>query len=280
MAVLADALLLEREGHLESLRLALDEATRDSGRIVLVAGEAGVGKTALVASFRDAARDRVRVLEGACDNLFTPRPLAPIADVASATGGQLERVVERGARAYEVLPFLLDELDAEPTLVVVEDLHWADEATLDLVLLLARRIGSTRALVVATYRDDELGQTHPLRLALARITAAPTAATLQVPRLSLGAVRELAEAHEIDAEGLFAGRRGTPSSSPKRSRRAATRSRRPSATQFSRVPRGSTTVRAAFSMQSRSCRRGPSSGCSRPRSVKTCVTSTALSCRG
>jgi DNA-binding CsgD family transcriptional regulator/tetratricopeptide (TPR) repeat protein len=200
VAVLARSPLLERERQLQRLQEVFDDAARGQGALLFVAGEAGVGKTALVKTLRDSLRDRARTLEGACDSLFTPRPLAPIADLALATGGRLADVVERGGRAYEVLPALLAELGTEPTLVVLEDLHWADEATLDLVRLLSRRVGSTRALVLATYRDDELGPAHPLRVALGGLAAA----VVHVPTLSLGAVRELAAPHDVDADGLFA----------------------------------------------------------------------------
>jgi DNA-binding CsgD family transcriptional regulator len=201
MAVAARPPLLERERQLERLEAALERASHKRGGLVLVTGEAGAGKTALVGRFRESSSGRVRVLEGACDSLFTPRPLAPIADLARLTGGPLEAVVERGGRAYEVLPALLAELEREPTVAVVEDLHWADEATLDVLRLLARRIGSTGALVVSTYRDDEVGPSHPLRLALGDVTPAPE--TIVVPRLSLAAVRELAASHDVDADGLF-----------------------------------------------------------------------------
>jgi DNA-binding CsgD family transcriptional regulator/tetratricopeptide (TPR) repeat protein len=201
MAVAPHPPLLERERQLELLHEALDRAARGLGSLVLVTGEAGAGKTALVARFRESLDGRARILEGACDSLFTPRPLAPVADLARVTGGPLEAVVDGGGRAYEVLPPLLAELDREPTVIVLEDLHWADEATLDLVRLLARRIATTGALVVATYRDDELGPGSPLRPVLGGISPAPE--TLEVPRLSLDAVRELAAPHGVDADGLF-----------------------------------------------------------------------------
>jgi DNA-binding CsgD family transcriptional regulator len=201
MAVTPHPPLLERERQLERLHGAFDRASRGLGNLVLVTGEAGAGKTALVARFRESLHGQARILQGACDSLFTPRPLAPVADVARETGGPLEAVVEGGGRAYEVLPPLLAELDREPTVAVLEDLHWADEATLDLVRLLARRIGATGALVLATYRDDELGPGNPPRLALGGLSPAPE--TLHVPRLSLDAVRELASAYDVDADGLF-----------------------------------------------------------------------------
>ena len=105
MVVGGESELLEREPFLAAVHDALSASAQGEGQLLLVAGEAGVGKTALVRAF---ARDSgTRVLEGACDALFTPRPLAPIADVAARVGGPLEELVARGARAYAVLAVLL-----------------------------------------------------------------------------------------------------------------------------------------------------------------------------
>jgi DNA-binding CsgD family transcriptional regulator len=193
--------LLEREAFLASLRDTLDESRAGRGQLVLVAGEAGVGKTALVRAF--TADADTPVLAGACDSLFAPRPLAPVADVAAQVGGELEELVERGAPAYEVLTVLLSELRRTPAVLVLEDLHWADEATLDLVRLLARRIHGTRSLVVGTYRDDELGPTHPLRIVVGAIVAEDRVSRLRLPPLSAEAVDRLAEPHGVDGAELF-----------------------------------------------------------------------------
>jgi len=128
--------LLERDPHLE----ALQTAKAEGGRLVLVAAEAGGGKTALVAAF--CATTKVRVLSGACDPLFTPRPLGPFADIAAEVGGELAGAVDEGARAHSVLAALLAELRSQPAVLVLEDLHWADEATLDVLRI---RSGSSSA---------------------------------------------------------------------------------------------------------------------------------------
>jgi DNA-binding CsgD family transcriptional regulator len=198
--------LLEREEPLKRLRAALDEARAGSGRLALVTGEAGVGKTALVERVADAA---TRVWVGACERLFTPRPLGPLADIGALAGARLAEVMQRGARAHEVLPVLLDELRSSTTLLVIEDLQWADAATLDLVVLLARRTAKTRSLVIITCRDDELSADHPLRLVLGGL------ATLDVQRvrlspLSVRAVSELAAPHRMDGVELFQRTAGNP----------------------------------------------------------------------
>ncbi|MGZ4352213.1 MAG: AAA family ATPase, partial [Gaiellaceae bacterium] len=157
--------LLERSQELDGLAAAFASVTRTGrGSVVLVAGEAGIGKTALVQAFC-AGLGRTRVLSGACEALQTARPLGPLVDIAGETRGELGTLVEAGASPSAVLAALLDELRRRsPTVVVLEDLHWADEATLDLLRLLARRIATVAALVVVTYRDAELERDHPLRI--------------------------------------------------------------------------------------------------------------------
>ena len=199
--------LLEREAPQARLRAGLVEAASAGGRLVLLTGEAGVGKSALVEQAADDAG--VRVWAGWCERLFTPRPLGPLADLAADAAGPLAEVVGRGAPVHEVLPVLLDELRARPTLLVIEDLQWADEATLDLVVLLARRMGTTRSLAVVTCRDDELSADHPLRLVLGGLAAAGVE-RLRLSPLSIDAVRELAASHQVDTEALFRRTGGNP----------------------------------------------------------------------
>src|SRR3990170_4321333 len=141
--------LLERERSLERLWAALADAESGSGRLVLVGGEAGVGKTALVSWFCDERRGSTRILWGTCDALFTPRPLGPFLDVAETVGGRLEDILEGDARPHDVSVAVMDELTARPAILVLEDVHGADEATLDVLALLGRRVHKSSALVVA-----------------------------------------------------------------------------------------------------------------------------------
>ena len=204
-----NGLLLERTAQLElfDARLAaLKGAPR--GRLMLVAGEAGIGKTSLVRAFCARARP-VRVLTGGCDALHTPRVLGPFVDIAEETGGELASVVARGAAPGAVVAALMDELRGRPTIVVLEDLHWADGATLDVLRLLARRIDPLPALVIATYRDDELHQAHPLRMALGELPVARVERVSLAP-LSLDAVALLAGAVDVDADELHRRTSGNP----------------------------------------------------------------------
>jgi DNA-binding CsgD family transcriptional regulator/tetratricopeptide (TPR) repeat protein len=202
--------LLERTRELSVLDEALG-AAGSHGRLVLVGGEAGVGKTALLRRFCDEHHHSARILSGTCDALFTPRPLGPLLDVAAITGGQLEEVVESGARPHEVAAALMRELGTRTlTILVLEDLHSADEATLDVVRLLARRVEAVPALVLASYRDDELDRTHPLRIVLGELATSQGVGRLKIAPLSQAAVAKLAEPLGVDAEELYRKTAGNP----------------------------------------------------------------------
>jgi DNA-binding CsgD family transcriptional regulator/tetratricopeptide (TPR) repeat protein len=182
--------LLERKLYLADLGKWLGAASEGGGCIALVGGEAGIGKTALLQEFSKQLR-KTRVLWGACDSLFTPRPLAPLHDIARQTQGALLAAMESGANRDAIFTAVLDEMEKSASLVVFEDMHWADEATLDLVKFLGRRIHRTRAMLAATYRDDEIGPRHPLRLVVGDLPRASTRRILLSP-LSKSAVEHLA----------------------------------------------------------------------------------------
>jgi DNA-binding CsgD family transcriptional regulator len=203
--------LLERGSYLESLEAWWADVANGHGRLVLVAGEAGVGKTALIRDFCDRMRPQPRILWGGCDGLRTPRPLAPFVDIAAVTGGAFADTVARGERPAGSFAALTDELAAvQPTILVIEDLHWADEATLDVVTMLGRRAEIVPALVLATYRDDELAADHPLRSVLGELRAGSGARRLALAPLSLGGVEAMTAAAGVDAPGLYRVTAGNP----------------------------------------------------------------------
>src|SRR5918994_848626 len=137
-------MLLERD----PLLAGLDALRAAGGRLAFVGGEAGGGKTALVRAFADRAGG---VRAGPCENLAAPAPPAPFLDLGLEPD-EPRRVAAAALRL------------GGP--VVLEDVHWADSATLDVLRVLGRRVEGSGAFVVATYRDDEVGADHPLRVVL------------------------------------------------------------------------------------------------------------------
>ena len=172
--------LLERA----DLLARLEELRREGGRLVFVGGEAGVGKTSLVRAFVERVGD-ARL--GSCENLAAPTPLGPFLDV--------------GLEPAEPRAVATDALALGGTLVL-EDVHWADAASLDVLRVLGRRVDGSHAFVVVTYRDNELAGDHPLRVVLGELASSRGVVRLTVPRLSLDAVRELVEPAGADAEAI------------------------------------------------------------------------------
>ena len=208
----SSGLLLERDRELEQLGHWLEGARSGHGRLVLVGGETGVGKSTLVDHLRRRSPRSVRQLVGACEPLATSGPLDPLVDIAAATGGALAAAVSGGQPADRVAAALLAELDRVPggCLVVVEDVHWADGATLDVLRFLARRLGTVPAVLVATYRDDAIGADHPLRMLMGDVAAFPTVRRLPLVPLSPAAVAILARGSGLDPAELFRRTGGNP----------------------------------------------------------------------
>jgi DNA-binding CsgD family transcriptional regulator/tetratricopeptide (TPR) repeat protein len=148
--------LLERERPMAELLSAVERMSVDGGRVVALVGEAGIGKTSVLDFVARQVCDRVRVLWAGCEALFTPRPLGPLHDIASELG------IDAGAPRERLFPEVLAAARREPTLLVVEDVHWADHATLDLLKYLARRIVRAPVVLALSYRDDEITPDHPL----------------------------------------------------------------------------------------------------------------------
>jgi predicted ATPase len=204
-------LLLEQESSLASLAAYAQEARRGHGRLVLVAGEAGVGKSALVEQFQYDLPD-ARWSWGACDGLFTPRPLGPLFDLAERLGGELLDLCRSHTAREELFRALLHQISERGTLdvVVVEDVHWADEATVDLLRFLGRRLADAAVLLVATYRGEDLAAGDPLRAALGELVRQRPTRRIELAPLSADAVRHLASASGIDAAALYRLTGGNP----------------------------------------------------------------------
>jgi DNA-binding CsgD family transcriptional regulator len=211
--------LLERDPVLAEMaglgrRAAGGAGRRGSGRMVLLCGEAGVGKTAVIDRFLEQCGRQVRVLRGWCDPLSAPRPLGPLIDMAAqlpaAEAAGLAAVINRGepeAMHTELLRLLGE---GHRWVCVIEDAHWADGATLDLLRFMARRIESLPLLLVVSYRDDELGEQHPLTVALGDMAGCGALTRVALQPLSRHAVAVLAAGSGLNAEALHRLTGGNP----------------------------------------------------------------------
>jgi DNA-binding CsgD family transcriptional regulator/tetratricopeptide (TPR) repeat protein len=198
--------LLERQEQLDELSRLLREAGKSAGKVAFVRGEAGAGKSSLVEQFASLAAG-APVYWGHCDALQTSRVLGPVKELAVEAGSALDSELPRD----KLFSRLFEQFSPPNPLciVVLEDLHWADEATLDFVRFVGRRIQRTRCLVVATFRDDEVGPLHPLRGVLGELTGQHVA-RIAVPALSLAAVQQLAEGTLRDAGHIYRVSEGNP----------------------------------------------------------------------
>lgn len=201
--------LVEREEALATLAASISDAAVGEGRLVLVSGEAGAGKTSLIRAA--AAWGEARVLWGNCDGLLTPRPLGPLLDAVETVDGVPEHLLAAASR-HEVFGAALGQLSgrAEATLLVIEDAHWADGASIDLLRYLARRVERTRGVLAVTYRDDDLDQAHPLRAFLGDVGYGPAVRRIRLRPLSRRAVIGLAAAAGADGAEVFRLSGGNP----------------------------------------------------------------------
>lgn len=204
--------VLERESELAQLTGAATKAADGAGSVALVFGEAGIGKSRLVEELRGCLPDRARLLVGYCDDLATKRTFGPLRDLVGAVGTELARALRDGGDRDRVMSALHAELDrpGHPTVLAVEDVHWADEATGDALRYLVRRIARLPAVLLLTYRDDELGEDHPLRQLLGLAAAAPRLHRLPLRRLSEQAVAQLSASSPVDARHIYAITAGNP----------------------------------------------------------------------
>jgi DNA-binding CsgD family transcriptional regulator/tetratricopeptide (TPR) repeat protein len=198
-------MLLERDAELVRLRTLLESARGGHGRVAFVGGEAGIGKSSLVSAFtRDLPGD-TRVAYGRCDALMTPRALGPLLEIAT----------DLGISGTDHRDGLLNALVADvrrngTTVLVVEDAHWADDASIDLLVMLGRRAVDLPLLLIVTYRDDQVTGDHPLRVAVGDLITASTTVWLGLVPLTRTAVQQLAGRYDIHSDDLFERTGGNP----------------------------------------------------------------------
>ncbi|WP_052351937.1 ATP-binding protein [Deinococcus pimensis] len=203
--------LLERADSQEQLLGWAKDAAAGQGRLVLLAGEAGVGKTVFLRAFAQRHARGANVLTGGCEPLSTPRPLGPLHDMAGRLGREFEQLLDadRRARIFRTFLTFLNDRPGGAS-VIIEDAHWADDATLDLLRFLGRRVEGTRTLLIVSYRDDEVGPNHPLRAVIGDLVTCTSTRRLKLLPLSEPAVGELAREHHLDPAALYARTAGNP----------------------------------------------------------------------
>ena len=202
--------LLERAAELQALEQTLDEAIEGRSSVVLVHGETGTGKSSLVAAFRRRAARRARVLSGACDDLLTPRTFGPFRDAVEDHPGPLATALHSNPDRESVYQALRAELrGSQPCVLVIEDLHWADDATIDALRYLTRRVETVNAVVVLTCRDDDVDDAPGLPRLMGTLAAVPVL-RLRVGPLSRQAIIELAEHADVDVDQLLEVTGGNP----------------------------------------------------------------------
>lgn len=202
-------MLLERDLELALLTQLLEGLDETGGRVVLIRGEAGIGKSALVRELLGAIEDTVRVHVGFCDDLDTPQPFGPLWDI-----GRDEKSMQKALQTsdrQEVMQALFDLLAnrLRHNVVVIEDTHWSDEATLDAIKYAGRRIARTNGLLILTYRDEEVDLDNPLRTVLGGLPP-EYVERVELAGLSREAIAEIVAESSLDPDEVLQVTHGNP----------------------------------------------------------------------
>jgi DNA-binding CsgD family transcriptional regulator/tetratricopeptide (TPR) repeat protein len=196
--------LIERHEFLELLQTHFKTVAEGEGHCVFVNGEAGIGKTALVKAFCKQKETACKIFLGACDDLFTPRPLAPLYDILSQMNHDISSnnysINERSGLFAKLFQEFRNQ--NEKVIIVFEDIHWADEATLDFIKFFARRIAQLRCMFILTYRDEEIHQRHHLRNVFSDLSP-DNFTRIQLTPLSREAVQKMADKKGYDAQNVY-----------------------------------------------------------------------------
>ncbi len=196
--------LIERDEFLVSLETAFQNIEAGEGHCIFVTGEAGIGKTSLVNAFCKKVKNRCTIYKGTCDALFAPRPLAPVYDILLQIRSNFpigdNNITDRTAFFINIFYELKNRHEA--SLIIFEDIHWADEATLDFIKFLARRISQLCCLFILTCRDNEIQPIHPLRIVLGHLNP-DTFTRMRLLPLSKQAVEKMAAGKEYKGEDVY-----------------------------------------------------------------------------
>jgi DNA-binding CsgD family transcriptional regulator/tetratricopeptide (TPR) repeat protein len=200
---------LERERYLAELENLFSKLPDGNGFVVLVSGEAGIGKTTLVENFTKKIDKRARILWGTCDALFAPRPLGPLYDISAQLKNDLINLLNSHSERSVIFSKFLSNIQESklPNIIIIEDVHWADELTFDLIKYLGRRANKINSILIITYRHDEISSEHPLRFVLGDIPS-QNLVKIKLPVLSENMVNVLAEVHGL--KNLFKTTGGNP----------------------------------------------------------------------
>jgi DNA-binding CsgD family transcriptional regulator len=208
--------LVGRDTEIARLRALLDDAAAGRAVTALVGGDAGVGKSRLVAEVMTAAGHRgFTVLFGQCAEIGDSVPYLPFADAFRTAPPDIEQAVKARPVLARLLPddgepaqgtdpsgmarqqmfgavlgALAEFAAASPVLLVLEDLHWADATTRHLVTFLARMLRRERVAIIGTYRTDDMNRRHPLREVVAELGRLPSVALVELGPLPAAALAE------------------------------------------------------------------------------------------
>jgi len=204
-------MLIERDNELSSLKTLLENAAQRRGSVAQIVGEAGIGKTSLISLFLEMVPRNFTVSLGMCDALYTPRPLGPVYEAAIGLGGKSRDGAEKRATADELFPRMLSQfqLASEPVICVIEDVHWADNGTLDFIRFLGRRISTLPVLLLLTFRGNEIDANHPLTHVLGDLPS-NNLHRIELSPLSSDGIAQLNQSNKMATEDILRVTGGNP----------------------------------------------------------------------